>query len=362
MAKDATSPPKSESNQPEGEESGARIRLNWFGRIVVGAVVLLVGAWLYMFFTARAARDRPPLPNPNGYDDFLAAADQLGSFSSRMLLTNDIPLFERVLATNGPALAAFRRGLARECRVPFGFTDQYLGRHVKDLGRIKEIARLVIAEAAVARAQGRPQEATTMALEVVHYGHQLTRGGVLIDDLVGAANIAIGLNDLRVNLDKMDAQTARRAAVRLLELDAGREPFTAIMKNERDLIRGLTPGLQGLFRRGATWLEARRAIRSVGHRHDQRRALLRMFAIELALHAHRLEKGSLPESLADMKPEFLEEIPNDPFTGGPFVYRITDSFELYSVGPDGVDDGGKAVARGEWDLRKPKGDVPTGVR
>ena len=87
-----------------------------------------------------------------------------------------------------------------------------------------------------------------------------------------------------------------------------------------------------------------------------------MFAIELALHAHRLEKGSLPEALADLKPGFLKEIPEDPFTGGSFVYRITDTFELYSVGPDGVDDGGKAVARGRWNVRQPKGDVPAGVR
>jgi len=44
------------------------------------------------------------------------------------------------------------------------------------------------------------------------------------------------------------------------------------------------------------------------------------------------------------------------------LYRITDTFELYSVGPDGVDDGGKAVARGRWNVRQPKGDVPAGVR
>ena len=362
MGEDDTSPAVSQSNQPEGDQPARRFQLNWFGRIVIGVVALLVGAWLFMFFTAHAARNRPPLPNPNGYDDFLAAANHLGSFSSRILLTNDIPLFEEILATNGPALAAFRRGLARECRVPLEFSDQYLGRHITELGRIKEIARLVIAEAAVARAHGRSQEATTMALEVVRYGHQLARGGVLIDDLIGAATTVIGVNDLRANMDRMDAQTAKRAAGELLELDAGREPFAAILNNERDLIRGLAPGLRGLFLRGANWLDTRRDTRTVRHRHDQRRALLRMFAIELALHAHRLEKGSLPEALADLKPGFLKEIPEDPFTGGSFVYRITDTFELYSVGPDGVDDGGKAVARGRWNVRQPKGDVPAGVR
>jgi hypothetical protein len=37
----------------------------------------------------------------------------------------------------------------------------------------------------------------------------------------------------------------------------------------------------------------------------------------------------------------LPSVPLDPYSGQPFVYRVTDkSFTLYSVGEDCVDDGG----------------------
>ena len=47
-------------------------------------------------------------------------------------------------------------------------------------------------------------------------------------------------------------------------------------------------------------------------------------------------------------PEQLERLPDDPFSGKPLVYRLTDEgFRLYSVGPNGVDDGGKSLEDGD---------------
>jgi hypothetical protein len=50
----------------------------------------------------------------------------------------------------------------------------------------------------------------------------------------------------------------------------------------------------------------------------------------------------------DLVPEHLERLPDDPFSGKPLVYRLTDEgFRLYSVGPNGVDDGGKSCDDGD---------------
>lgn len=78
------------------------------------------------------------------------------------------------------------------------------------------------------------------------------------------------------------------------------------------------------------------------------RSLARLQAARLALGCklHKLRTGAWPASLADLQkafPERFKELPADPFTGGPFVYRLTENGCLvYSLGPNAKDDGGAA--------------------
>lgn len=59
------------------------------------------------------------------------------------------------------------------------------------------------------------------------------------------------------------------------------------------------------------------------------------------IRAYQLERGRLPEALADLVPAHLPEVPVDPWTGGSLLYRrIGDSFVLYAAGPNKQDDGG----------------------
>ena len=62
--------------------------------------------------------------------------------------------------------------------------------------------------------------------------------------------------------------------------------------------------------------------------------------------------GRYPAELKDLAPEFLEEIPPDPFTGKPFKYRLKDGrtgFLVYSVGPNLKDDSGVSDIPAEKD-------------
>ena len=65
----------------------------------------------------------------------------------------------------------------------------------------------------------------------------------------------------------------------------------------------------------------------------------------LALHAYKLEHNSYPTSLSALVPQYLKAVPTDPFAlSGPISYKVLGAkFFLYSVGPDGKDDGGTAV-------------------
>jgi len=50
----------------------------------------------------------------------------------------------------------------------------------------------------------------------------------------------------------------------------------------------------------------------------------------------------IPERLAELVPDYLEAVFKDPFDGADLRYRKLDGgFVVYSVGKDGVDDGGK---------------------
>jgi hypothetical protein len=74
-------------------------------------------------------------------------------------------------------------------------------------------------------------------------------------------------------------------------------------------------------------------------------ALNRLLETQLALHAYNLDHGRYPASLAELAPTYLASVPLDPFTkGAPLKYRVAgDSYVLYSVGPDTIDDGGKPI-------------------
>jgi hypothetical protein len=88
----------------------------------------------------------------------------------------------------------------------------------------------------------------------------------------------------------------------------------------------LLPGLQGVAQRFARF-EARR------------RAAATAIAVERFRLAH---DGHLPATLDELKPQFLTEVPKDPFDGQPLRFKpLATGFVVYSIGANRVDDGGK---------------------
>jgi hypothetical protein len=63
--------------------------------------------------------------------------------------------------------------------------------------------------------------------------------------------------------------------------------------------------------------------------------------IAVAMTRYRLDHGSLPKKLDELVPKYMDAIPIDPFDGRSLRLAIKkDNYIIYSVGPDGVDDGG----------------------
>jgi hypothetical protein len=70
-------------------------------------------------------------------------------------------------------------------------------------------------------------------------------------------------------------------------------------------------------------------------------ALGRCAVAAVAAERYRLRHGTWPASLAALVPEFLRQVPADPYDGQPLRYRrLPDGVLIYSVSTDGQDDGG----------------------
>ena len=91
---------------------------------------------------------------------------------------------------------------------------------------------------------------------------------------------------------------------------------------------------------GSAW---RGAVRKAFQVQTQRE----MLGAAIALKRYELRHGELPPSLEALVPGFLPRLPRDYMNGKPLRYRLNPdgTFVLYSVGDDGVDDGGDPTPR-----------------
>ncbi len=66
---------------------------------------------------------------------------------------------------------------------------------------------------------------------------------------------------------------------------------------------------------------------------------------QLALQSYKLDHGTYPPTLLELVPGYLKAVPTDPFALSlPLRYRqVGAKYLLYSIGPDGKEDGGKAI-------------------
>jgi hypothetical protein len=99
-------------------------------------------------------------------------------------------------------------------------------------------------------------------------------------------------------------------------------------------------------------------------------ALVRAIRVAVAIERYRRDnRGQLPAALTVLAPQYLEDLPVDPFSGGPMGLALTDAgYAVYSVGANGQDDGGTEVgappfpATGRYSEARMTGDVGVSIR
>jgi hypothetical protein len=219
----------------------------------------------------------PVLPNPNGYDQLVRAGEQLVGEPGD---ATNAALLRAFINRNNPALTLARQGLRLPACVPVGYTNGWIGAHLPELAALKRVARAIQCQARLAEAEHRFNDAAEDCLDCVRFGQQASRGGVLIDRLVGFAVETIGLRELAKAAARLNPTKRAEVLRALARLEMAQDPVAAAFAAERAWQKRTAT----LAQRLAAWLSSgqmRRVEQSFAARDRRVRTLFRQVRREL---------------------------------------------------------------------------------
>jgi hypothetical protein len=313
---------------------------SWLKRLslVLGGGVILVALALIVWRTPPPE----PLPNPNGYDDFLRAGTMV---TGKVVDYPDLDheALRALVETNAEPLRVLRLGLTRRCAVP---TDAAISNFATDLPNLKRLAQLLSAEGRLRELDNRPGDAADSYIDTIRLGSKISHGGFMIYRLVGIACEAVGRSRLVKLVHKLSGEQIRPLVQELEQISSNEVPWEELLRNENRFARAQFFKYPNPIAVVSALWQDRSLNKAVEEQHDLAIAQLRLLIVELVLRCYRSEQGQPPGRLDLLVPKYLHQVPFDPFSGHAVVYRPQGTnWLLYSVGPDRVDDGGKPMSR-----------------
>ena len=287
-------------------------------KIIIGiaALFIAINALIVMVVVLRSSALPPPpaLPNPNGYDDFVAGAGKVnGNLPDYAKMDHDH--LATLVSNNADALTLMTAGLSKECRVPVDYSTNYAGATL--LGQIssfKDGVRVFVAAGRFAELEGRTNDALKIYLDGVRYSQEISRGGLLISRLVSIACEAVVLKQLEPFAGNLDATNAAFLAKSLESIDSRAEPVAETIRQEK-LWSQQIGGLQGRIGMLFMAKSIKKVNDNVISKSDAVTLHRRQIILEAAARAYELDKGQPPQTAADLIPAYLKAIPKDPVTG-----------------------------------------------
>lgn len=357
--------PGKQSAQCLPRNHGKRIAGRTVFCVVMIALAVLPG---FVFYKLLHRLPLPiiPEPNPNGFDDIVAAGN---AFNKSPILSGSVePSSTKQLAAEiakySVAYDRLRLGLSRDVLAQAWPKEDSppaeLWRLACSGGAARSAARALCCESQWAEQQNRPGDAARIAVETIRLGQATQRNGLVTNYLVGVAIEAVGEDRLCQVLPQLNAEQCRETIAALSEIDQQREPLDKMLRRERvwderafGWIGHLCLVLEDISPTGNPLHDKIRLT-------DTRRiASTRLLIVELALRAFQVDHGTMPDRLDQLTPEYLKELPVDPFDpqGRPLRFVKSDrEMIVYSVGADGDDDNGRPVAKDENGYHDPSGE------
>ena len=369
-----------------------------------GLVVLLLGVgwWNIANNLPEINIPSPKMPSPNAFDFFVKASKQIENENqvglaldgkSTVATDESRKTQAELLADNAEALKTLREGLPLAYMPP---PVRSIGARFTYFAGFRSLARLLMLESQVKATHKDWNGAVNSKMDALQLGVETAHGSPIIGSLVGIACQAIGRRDVWKDFDHLNAAQAKTATQRLQKILALQTPWAETLQEEkwmgqaslRDVLNGkAVEGMSSSFMMKVAGIFYRKgrimdnytlymdqtivngklpyaAHPPLPHMPNDPISQVMFLVFEqahfkaietetqnallltaLALHAYRLEKGHYPHTLQELVPTYLQKIPNDPFAlKGPLQYKLQGkTYLLYSVGPDGKDDGGKMI-------------------
>jgi hypothetical protein len=316
-------------------------------RATAGIVLVPVAVLLALVYWGMAKPS--PLPpryeNPgNRYYEILAIAEKVQNLNQAPIAGHPNPAAEFAAL-----IRKLKPLLDGENSVDVSFDLSEIGdgwnRVLKRERSWRSLARALDAESQAAIDNKQPNLAAEYAEANLRLGAMLGRGGFVVDTLVGQSFQGAGMAKLAEVRAQITSQRARDQIALLQQLHANRESLSPVFIRDSALTDRLWPERFGVMI--DNWLAPEDNWRRTLEGHLQRKdALSHLLQAELAIRLFCEDHQRLPASLQELVPDYLPAVPLDPYSGQKLLYRVSESSHmLYSVGPDGVDNGGKL---GNW--------------
>jgi hypothetical protein len=119
----------------------------------------------------------------------------------------------------------------------------------------------------------------------------------------------------------MGAKNCLETVVTLETLDSQRQTWDEVMQQERDWSRRTFPGIRNELARLMTRNSLNQVYQSAEQKFENQQSKTRQLIIDLAARAYESDKGHSPANLADLVPDYLKAIPQDPLTGTNMTYQ-----------------------------------------
>ena len=278
-------------------------------------------------------------PSPNGLDDLVQAGEAAGSALAALTsagkmssmfwgdpsTASDMEL-RGLASANAETLALARSGLGKPCQVPFSCPYPIT---VNRRYALYGLARAFWAEGELAEREGRMTDATQSYLDSIRTGYGMSRGGLMSDWFTGGVILVSGAERVHNIRFELESNHCVELANRVYELDIEAEPWTDI-RNRNAAYEYLRGGWQS---RVLSRIDGSERLLRDNHRSVH--AKTRLVTCSLALQAYHLDHDAWPGSLDDLVPEYLPEVPEDPFIGEPVVYHCDGpGYQLYCLPPE----------------------------
>ncbi|MBP88360.1 MAG: hypothetical protein CMJ64_16865 [Planctomycetaceae bacterium] len=291
---------------------------------------------------------------PNGYAEILAAVEELVRINPSESSTTHIREFGRGAEKADTVVKGYQE-LMRALETPSHIAvdperdgrPDYIMELMDYLTFMRSVARMFDNESLAMEASEKYDTAAAYGMANIRRGATQHDGGLKITSLVGLAVDATGIHQISRNRHRISVAELPHLLAELEAIEVQRERNKSVILRDVAWSEHAYMWRHSLSREVPIVLASTEAYEySFAPYYEsavfQRDAMLRLLMVEFAIRGFQKEQGGLPESLDELCPTYISSVPIDPYSDDPLIFRRTlDAYVLYSVGPDGRDDGGK---------------------